>query len=189
MKIETTAASEQVIAENLSIFEENGFRISIEEEERSSKMATEEVEEQPRKKFKLLSIPIYKGIEFGINDVNELASLILDGHEDSVLDNRNSKDYLSVKNDNLRGSSSMIENGMKKSYILPKLMAAFASKACRQAIMIGTALNEQQMEKIVHQLVGIEQPWNCPHGRPTLRHLLDLKELNQLKLQLRSKEV
>ena len=21
----------------------------------------------------------------------------------------------------------------------------------------------------------IDQPWNCPHGRPTMRHLLDMK--------------
>lgn len=22
----------------------------------------------------------------------------------------------------------------------------------------------------------MDQPWNCPHGRPTMRHLVDLRE-------------
>ncbi len=39
-----------------------------------------------------------------------------------------------------------------------------------------------QMQKVVANLAEIEQPWNCPHGRPTMRHLVDLttlhKELN-----------
>lgn len=25
----------------------------------------------------------------------------------------------------------------------------------------------------------IDQPWNCPHGRPTMRHLLSLDQFKQ----------
>ena len=50
----------------------------------------------------------------------------------------------------------------------------FASRACRQSVMIGTALNQQEMKKIVSHMGDIEQPWNCPHGRPTIRHLVNL---------------
>lgn len=25
----------------------------------------------------------------------------------------------------------------------------------------------------------IDQPWNCPHGRPTMRHLLSLSQFRQ----------
>jgi DNA mismatch repair protein PMS2 len=25
----------------------------------------------------------------------------------------------------------------------------------------------------------IDQPWNCPHGRPTMRHLLSLNQFKQ----------
>ena len=57
---------------------------------------------------------------------------------------------------------------------MPKLAAMFASRACRSAVMIGTALEPQAMTKIVRRLGSIEQPWNCPHGRPTMRHLTDL---------------
>ncbi|KAJ1925064.1 ATP-binding mismatch repair protein [Tieghemiomyces parasiticus] len=51
----------------------------------------------------------------------------------------------------------------------------FASRACRKSIMIGDALSAIQMRKVVNNLSTIQQPWNCPHGRPTMRHLLDLR--------------
>ena len=37
--------------------------------------------------------------------------------------------------------------------------------------MIGTALSKNEMEKVVSRLADVEHPWNCPHGRPTLRHV------------------
>ena len=60
---------------------------------------------------------------------------------------------------------------------LPKLLAMFASRACRSAVMVGTALRPHDMRSIVNQLGGLVQPWNCPHGRPTMRHLVDLSSV------------
>ena len=57
---------------------------------------------------------------------------------------------------------------------LPKLRSMFAMRACRSAVMIGTALDQPKMTSLVRQAATLEQPWNCPHGRPTLRHLVDL---------------
>ena len=53
----------------------------------------------------------------------------------------------------------------------------FASRACRMSIMVGTALNQAQMKKVVCHMGEIEHPWNCPHGRPTMRHLINLNML------------
>lgn len=50
----------------------------------------------------------------------------------------------------------------------------FASRACRKSVMIGTALNTHEMRKLLSHMGEIEQPWNCPHGRPTMRHLASL---------------
>uniref|UniRef100_A0A8C2J871 Mismatch repair endonuclease PMS2 n=1 Tax=Cyprinus carpio TaxID=7962 RepID=A0A8C2J871_CYPCA len=50
----------------------------------------------------------------------------------------------------------------------------FASRACRKSVMVGTALNTSEMKKLVLHMGEIEQPWNCPHGRPTMRHLANL---------------
>ncbi|XP_014665866.1 PREDICTED: mismatch repair endonuclease PMS2-like [Priapulus caudatus] len=53
----------------------------------------------------------------------------------------------------------------------------FASRACRKSIMIGTALSHSEMKKLVSHMGDMKQPWNCPHGRPTLRHLISLHAL------------
>ncbi|XP_068100663.1 mismatch repair endonuclease PMS2 [Hyperolius riggenbachi] len=50
----------------------------------------------------------------------------------------------------------------------------FASRACRKSVMIGTALNLHEMKKLVAHMGEIEHPWNCPHGRPTMRHIASL---------------
>ena len=55
-----------------------------------------------------------------------------------------------------------------------KIRAMFASRACRSAVMIGTALTMAEMGKIVRNMAGMDQPWQCPHGRPTMRYLISL---------------
>uniref|UniRef100_UPI003AAE3F6B mismatch repair endonuclease PMS2 n=1 Tax=Centroberyx gerrardi TaxID=166262 RepID=UPI003AAE3F6B len=55
----------------------------------------------------------------------------------------------------------------------------FASRACRKSVMIGTALSAGEMRKLVVHMGEIEQPWNCPHGRPTMRHLANLDIISQ----------
>lgn len=62
---------------------------------------------------------------------------------------------------------------------LPKARAMFASRACRSAVMIGRALDPTKMRAIVYGMAELEQPWNCPHGRPTLRHLVDLSQIQR----------
>jgi hypothetical protein len=50
----------------------------------------------------------------------------------------------------------------------------FASRFCRKPVMIGTALPPETMRRVARQMASLDQPWNCPHGRPTLRHLSDM---------------
>ncbi|XP_065834905.1 mismatch repair endonuclease PMS2-like isoform X2 [Oscarella lobularis] len=51
----------------------------------------------------------------------------------------------------------------------------FASRACRSSVMIGTALDKRKMTTILRHMANLDQPWNCPHGRPTMRHLFNIK--------------
>ncbi|OQS04853.1 mismatch repair endonuclease PMS2, partial [Thraustotheca clavata] len=132
MAMELTAVEEMTILEHLPIFEKQGFHFAID--------ATAPV----TKKLKLISLPFSKHTTFGLSDVRELASLLMEApHQAQTLR-------------------------------LPKVTAMFASRACRSAVMIGTALRKEEMQKIVTQLSTLDQPWNCPHGRPTMRHLVDL---------------
>lgn len=52
----------------------------------------------------------------------------------------------------------------------------FAMRACRSSIMIGEPLNKKTMTRVVHNLSELDKPWNCPHGRPTMRHLMELRD-------------
>ena len=64
--VELSASEEMVVIENLKVFEKNGFRFQINENAR----ATERV--------KLVAVPFSKTTQFGVDDVHELASVILD---------------------------------------------------------------------------------------------------------------
>lgn len=56
-----------------------------------------------------------------------------------------------------------------------KVRKMFAMRACRSSVMIGKALTGNQMYALVRQMGELDKPWNCPHGRPTMRHLCRLQ--------------
>ncbi|KMZ57623.1 hypothetical protein ZOSMA_84G00620 [Zostera marina] len=64
-----------------------------------------------------------------------------------------------------------------------RVRAMLASRACRSSVMIGDPLAENEMKKILGNLTGLKSPWNCPHGRPTMRHLADLTTMRRLKVR------
>ena len=52
-----------------------------------------------------------------------------------------------------------------------------AMRACRSSIMIGAALDARRARGLLRNLATLKAPWNCPHGRPTMRHVADLAKL------------
>nr|DBA11357.1 TPA_inf: PMS1 [Pseudozyma hubeiensis] len=107
----------------------------------------------PGTRVKLVAQPMSKATVFGVKDLEELLYLLRD-----------------------TTAGSEAAKGIRCS----KARAMFASRACRKSIMIGTALNKGRMKSILNNMGTIEQPWNCPHGRPTMRHLACLKTLDAL---------
>ena len=96
---------------------------------------------------KLVSLPMSKETTFDLSDLEELLHLL---------------------SDHPSGSSSQ--------YIPrpSKVRRMLAMRACRSSIMVGKTLNKTQMQKVVGHLGEMDKPWNCPHGRPTMRHLAGL---------------
>ena len=45
--------------------------------------------------------------------------------------------------------------------------------------MIGKTLTTTQMAKVVGHMGEMDKPWNCPHGRPTMRHLAGLERWDE----------
>ena len=59
-----------------------------------------------------------------------------------------------------------------------RINAMFASRACRMSVMIGTVLDNAKMTRLVKHMSQLDQPWNCPHGRPTMRHVVNINKCN-----------
>ena len=43
-----------------------------------------------------------------------------------------------------------------------------ASMACKSAVKGNTSMTHQEMEALLAQLMKLENPYHCPHGRPTI---------------------
>ncbi|CAI1684498.1 hypothetical protein SEUBUCD646_0N02360 [Saccharomyces eubayanus] len=135
--VDLSVIDELTVLDNLPVFEKNGFKLKIDEEEEFGS------------RIKLLSLPTSKQTLFDLDDFNELIHLV--------------KEDGGLRRDSIRCS---------------KIRSMFAMRACRSSIMIGKPLNRKTMSKVVHNLSGLDKPWNCPHGRPTMRHLMELRDWN-----------
>jgi DNA mismatch repair protein PMS2 len=96
---------------------------------------------------KLLSLPLSKEVVFDTRDLDELIHLLAESPT--------------------VGPDSMVPRPSK-------VRKMFAMRACRSSIMIGKSLTGKQMSAVVRHMGMIDKPWNCPHGRPTMRHLMSL---------------
>lgn len=102
------------------------------------------------RRCKLVSLPLSKEVTFGLEDLEELLHLLAESP------------------------------GLSQSSLIPrpsKVRKMFAMRACRSSIMIGKALTEIRMRTVISHMGEIDKPWNCPHGRPTMRHLVTLNTL------------
>lgn len=146
--LELTAVEEEIVIENQSALEKNGFVVEVDESG----------DEPVGSRCQLLALPLSRETTFTLADLEELISLLGD-------------------NPTTTNTASDGEEGSSISGFVPrpsKVRKMFAMRACRSSIMIGKALSRQQMERVVRHMGDMEKPWNCPHGRPTMRHLCGL---------------
>ncbi|XP_041020183.1 DNA mismatch repair protein PMS1 isoform X2 [Juglans microcarpa x Juglans regia] len=114
----------------------------------------------PGRHFILKAVPFSKNVTFGVEDVKDLISTLADSQgECSII-----------------GSYKM---DTCDSVCPTRVRAMLASRACRSSVMIGDALGRNEMQKILQHLAELKSPWNCPHGRPTMRHLVDLTTIHK----------
>ena len=99
------------------------------------------------KRCRLISLPVSKEVTFRLEDLEELLHLL-------------------AESPGLSQSSKVARPSTVRKM--------FAMRACRSSIMIGKSLNETKMRTVISHMGEIDKPWNCPHGRPTMRHLITL---------------
>lgn len=131
--LDLTAMDEEIVIENLSALETNGFVVTVDQSGESS----------IGQRCQLVSLPLSRETAFSLTDLDELLALLSDAPSGTIP----------------RPS---------------KVRKMFAMRACRSSIMIGRTLTHKQMCKVVRHLGELDKPWNCPHGRPTMRHLSGL---------------
>jgi len=59
-----------------------------------------------------------------------------------------------------------------------KVKAVAKSFACHAAVKAGERLTLEEMSTLLHQLFATEEPYSCPHGRPTVVKI-SIEELNK----------
>jgi DNA mismatch repair protein PMS2 len=174
MPLELSPSEESCILENMQVFEENGFRFA------------HDPDKPPRYRLSLTALPHSgaqdgrKAVQFGKEDVHALCAMLSeeDGYSQ---DGGTGADGSGMYGNNAvrrhAGISQTQDSASKVLARLPKAVAMFANRACRGSIMIGTALSQKEMETVVKRLADVENPWSCPHGRPTMRHVKDLTSI------------
>jgi DNA mismatch repair protein MutL len=63
---------------------------------------------------------------------------------------------------------SMTSSGLREAALRE---AALVSMSCKAAIKAGQSLSIEEMNSLVQQLMKLQQPHTCPHGRPTMIRL------------------
>ena len=173
LPLELSPTEETTVLANLKVFEANGFRLHFDDTKPT------------RQRLSLTAVPHSgardgrKAVQFGKDDVSALCQILASdedapsmesggtGIDGSGMYGNNAVRRYATGNWNAESTDRIIAR-------LPKAIAMLASRACRSSIMIGTGLSEREMDRIVKRLSEVAQPWNCPHGRPTMRHVGDL---------------
>lgn len=174
MPLELSPSEETCVMDHMDIFEKNGFRFKYD----SSK--------PPRHRLSLTALPHSgardgrKAVQFGKEDVSALCTILgadcsASAYEGAAGGGTGADGSGMYGNNAVRRYVSKGDTADKIIARLPKAIAMFASRACRGSIMIGKALSQKEMDRVVKRLADVEHPWNCPHGRPTMRHVGDLK--------------
>jgi DNA mismatch repair protein PMS2 len=140
--LELTAFEQEVILNNHDALKFNGFEVD------SISLPANRIDDEnmtpQTQTFRLLTLPTSQQTTFALSDLEELIHLLSES-----------------------GSISNEESIPRPT----KVRKMLAMRACRSSIMVGKTLTTRQMSQVVTNMGGMEKPWNCPHGRPTMRHL------------------
>jgi DNA mismatch repair protein PMS2 len=140
--LELTAFEQEVILNNHDALKFNGFEVD------SIPLPANRIDDDDTtaqtQTFRLLTLPTSQQTTFALSDLEELIHLLSES-----------------------GSISNEDNIPRPT----KVRRMLAMRACRSSIMVGKTLTTKQMSQVVINMGGMEKPWNCPHGRPTMRHL------------------
>ncbi|KAL8929205.1 MAG: hypothetical protein Q9208_001288 [Pyrenodesmia sp. 3 TL-2023] len=150
--LDLTAIEEEIIIENNTALVENGFLVEVDQSGDSP----------VGQRCRLVSLPMSREVTFDLSDLEELIAMLGESPPASM-------------------SSEHGEHKLRHVPRPSKVRKLFAMRACRSSVMVGKTLQKRQMENLVKHMGEIDKPWNCPHGRPTMRHVLGLRDWESWK--------
>jgi DNA mismatch repair protein PMS2 len=150
IKIDLTSLEETIVLSNMDAIETNGFKIES-LDGKTPRLGNDLTEGGPITQYQVCALPLSKDLVFTVEDLQELLHLL--GEHQSM------------------GGSVPRPSKVRKM---------LATRACRSSIMIGKALAHGQMATVVRHMGQLHQPWHCPHGRPTMRHVTSCQQLDGL---------
>lgn len=173
-KLHLTAQEEITVVDHMKMLNMNGFYLDY------------DPQAQVSHRLQLVTLPVSEKVVFDLQDFEELVFLLSQQTASSYgsLEGEDEDDGCESGHHHKQRPHSPQDKMVRCS----KVRALFASRACRRSVMIGHVLNHTQMKRIVRHMGEIDQPWNCPHGRPTMRHLLDLAELEMQERRARRQQ-
>jgi DNA mismatch repair protein MutL len=90
-----------------------------------------------------------------------------------LIENFNAEEFIkNIIHENDETLLHEYEKGLDRSNEISKeIYYLIATTACHGAIRAGQQLNESEMKQLILDLVALENPYNCPHGRPVIWEL------------------
>jgi len=152
--LQLTPAQEQLAEAHAEVFRMNGFELKKDEAQ------------PPGRRLRATTLPSCQGLVFNDKDIHDLLYKLEEAEVSENLTQSDHAGLLDLSGHRALWSATAAPRPQKVWMLL-------ASRACRYATMIGKALRIPDMERILRNLGTLQQPWNCPHGRPTMRHLVD----------------
>ncbi|CAK7222389.1 ATP-binding mismatch repair protein [Sporothrix curviconia] len=161
-RLELTAVEEEIVLEHLPALAANGFVVD----------AVLDGSEPVGSRCRLRTLPLSRETTFDLTDLEELIALLGDHHHHHYHYHHDDDD----DDDDTDADAGNVNGGRHRTAVPrpAKVRKMFAMRACRSSIMIGKALSRRQMASVLAHMGEMDKPWNCPHGRPTMRHLCSL---------------
>lgn len=164
--LDLTAVEEEIVfAHKDTTLRKNGFNVVVDSSGESP----------VGKRCKLLTLPTSKDTVFDFDDLNELLGKLIEAPTMAASSSAAGGEESSPPDE--APSTFDLQRLSESGIIRPdKVRRMLAMRACRSSIMVGRPLSQSGMKKVLRHMGEIQRPWNCPHGRPTMRHLCGLDE-------------
>ncbi|EDO05768.1 DNA mismatch repair protein C-terminal domain family protein [Babesia bovis T2Bo] len=165
-KVDLSPFHQQVVQANLDLLYENGFAATV-----VRQVVNDEGGYNREPGIYLSSFPQVLGQILGEEDFVSFVHDLAQSGSSSQPDPTNT-------------SASQVLWGANTILPRPKrIWNILANRACKDAVKLGDPLTMKQMIVIKDRLAGLVHPWNCPHGRPTMKCLITTEQINSIITQ------